>query len=103
VWNAWSVPVGEATTVRFKLKPLGDAREVYVLIWSKKHKDNSRYRIGGLKKGEWTEVEFRAIEARVGWAGTGPSLEGDMLDNLKLVFEATATDRILIDDVDVLP
>ncbi len=74
-----------------------------MLIWSKKHKDNCRYTIGGLKKGAWTEVEFRAIECRVGWAGTGPSLEGDVLDNLKLVFEGTASDRVLLDDVEVLP
>ncbi|NIL98102.1 MAG: hypothetical protein GTO62_13495, partial [Planctomycetales bacterium] len=46
---------------------------VTVLIWSKKHKDNCRYRIGGLKKGQWRQVEFRAIEARVGWGMQGPS------------------------------
>jgi hypothetical protein len=101
VWNAWSVPVGEATTVRFKLRPLCDAREVHVLIWSKKHKDNCRYTISDLKKGEWTDVEFRAIEARIGWARTGPSLEGDVVDNFKLVFEGAATDRVLLDDVHV--
>jgi len=56
-----------------------------------------------LKKGEWTEVEFRAIEARFGWARTGPSLEGDVLDKFKLVFEGAAGDRILLDDVEVLP
>jgi hypothetical protein len=103
VWNAYAVPVAESTTVRFQLKPLGDAREVTVLIWSKKHKDNCRYTIGGLKKGEWTAVEFRAIEARVGWDRTGPSLEGDVLDNLKLLFEGPAGDRMLLDDVEVLP
>jgi len=103
VWNAYSTPVGESTTLRFKLKPLGDASEVSVLIWSKKQKDNCRYTIGGLKKGEWTQVEFRAIEARVGWARTGPSLEGDVLDNLKLMFEGQPADRILLDDVEILP
>jgi len=103
VWNAYSVPVTDATRLRFKLKPLGDAREVSVLIWSKKQKDNCRYTIGGLRKGEWTQVEFRAIEARVGWARTGPSLEGDVLDNLKLLFEGQAGDRILLDDVEILP
>ena len=58
---------------------------------------------GLAKKGEWTEVEFRAIEARVGWARTGPSLEGDVLDNFKLAFEGAPADRILLDDVEVLP
>ena len=103
VWNAYSTPVGDSTTLRFKLKPLCDAREVHVLIWSKKHKDNCRYTIGGLKKSEWTEVEFRAIEARVGWARNGPSLEGDVLDNLKLMFDGGTADRVLLDDVEILP
>jgi len=38
-----------------------------------------------------------------GWARTGPSLEGDVLDNFKLVFEGAEPDRILLDDVEVLP
>jgi hypothetical protein len=103
VWNAFSIPVKESTRLRFKLKPLCDAREVHVLIWSKKNKDNCRYTIGGLRKGEWAQVEFQAIEARVGWARNGPSLEGDVLDNLKLIFEGEAADRLLLDDVEVLP
>ena len=103
VWNAYSVPVTESTAIRLKLKPLCDAREVSVLIWSKKHKDNCRYTIGGLTKDQWRQVEFRAIEARVGWARTGPSLEGDVLDNLKLVFQGAAGDRVLLDDVEILP
>jgi hypothetical protein len=102
IWNAYSVPVKESTTVRFKLKPLCDAREVTVLIWSKKHKDNCRYRIGGLRKGQWRDVEFRAIEARVGWAMTGPSLEGDVLDNIKLIFDGSKSDHILLDDFEIL-
>jgi hypothetical protein len=101
VWNAFATPAAESTTLRFKLRPLCDAREVHVLIWSKKHKDNCRLTIGGLRKNEWTPVEFRAIEARVGWARTGPSLEGDVLDNLKLVFEGQPGDRVLLDDVEV--
>jgi hypothetical protein len=101
-WNTFSTPVRDSTTVRLKLKPLCDAPEVTVLIWSKKHKDNCRYRIGGLKKGQWREVEFRAIEARVGWAMDGPSLEGDVLDNVKLLFEGGPQDRILLDDFEIL-
>jgi hypothetical protein len=103
VWNAFMTPVSDSTTVRFKLKPLCDTNEVQVLIWSKKNKDNCRYTVGGLKKGEWAAVEFRAIEARVGWARNGPSLEGDVLDNLKLIFQGDAGDRILLDDVEILP
>ncbi len=102
VWRSYSTPVRDSTTVRFQLKPLCNAGEVTVLIWSKKHKDNCRYRIGGLNKGEWREVEFRAIEARVGWAMDGPSLDGDVLDNIKLLYEGSEGDRILLDDFEVL-
>jgi hypothetical protein len=102
VWNAYSVPVKESTTVRFSLQPLCDADEVTVLIWSKKHKDNCRYRIAGLRRGQWRNVEFRAIEARVGWDMSGPSLEGDVLDNIKLLFEGREGDRVLLDNFEIL-
>ena len=98
LWEAYAVPVSESTTVRLKLKPLCDAAQVTVLIWSKKQRDNCRYYIGGLKKGAWRTVEFRAMEARVGWGRKGPSLEGDVLDNIKLMFEGDEADRILLDD-----
>jgi hypothetical protein len=62
-----------------------------------------RYNISGSKKGEWREVEFRAIEARVGWAMDGPSLEGHTLDNFKLLFQGGTADRILLDDVEIPP
>ena len=89
-------------TIRFKFKPLQDVGEVTVLIWSKKHKDNCRYRFSGLRKGQWREVEFRGIEARVGWGMDGPSLEGDVLDNFKLLFDGGQGDRMLIDDFEIL-
>jgi hypothetical protein len=54
-----------------------------------------------LKQGEWTEVEFRAIEVRMGWAMDGPSLEGDVLSNFKLLFEGDGGARILLDDFEV--
>jgi hypothetical protein len=102
IWNAYSVAVRDSTTIRLKLKPNRDVGEVTVLIWSKKHKDNCRYRIGGLKEGRWRDVEFRAIEARVGWDMAGPSLEGDVLDNIKLIFEGEEQDAILLDDFEIL-
>jgi hypothetical protein len=85
-----------------KLKPLCNARQVTILVWSKKHKDNCRYYIGGLRKGEWRTVSFRALEARVGWGRQGPSLEGDVLDNIKLIYEGGTGDRILLDDFELL-
>jgi len=102
IWDTYSVPVKDSTTVRFKLKALSDIREATVLIWSKKLKDNCRYKIGPLKKGQARTVEFRAIEARTGWGMKGPSLEGGVLDNFKLMFEAQENDRLLIDDFEIL-
>ena len=32
----------------------------------------------------------------------GPSLEGDVLDNIKLTFEGTAAERMLLDDFEIL-
>jgi len=101
IWDTYSTPVRESTTIRFKLKPLCDARTVNILIWSKKHKDNCRYNVTGLQKGRWRDVKFRAIEARVGWGRKGPSLEGDVLDNIKLLYEGGESDRILLDDFEV--
>ncbi len=102
IWRTYSVPVKESTSVRFKLKPLCDAPDVTVLIWSKKNGDNCRYRITWLKKGQWSDIDFRAIEARVGWGMDGPSLEGDVLDNFKVLFEGGENDRILLDDFQIL-
>jgi len=102
IWDTYSVPVEDSTTVRLKLKPLQDVDQVTVMIWSKKHKDNCRYRIGPLKKGQWRQLEFRAIEARVGWGMKGPSMEGDVLDNFKLFYEGHDADRVLLDDFEIL-
>jgi len=102
IWDTYSIPVKDSTTIRFNLKPLCDVGEATVMVWSKKHNDNCRYRIGGLKKGQWRTVEFRAIEARVGWDMKGPSLEADVLDNFKLFFEGSEQDKILLDDFEIL-
>jgi hypothetical protein len=102
IWDTFSTPVKDSTTIRFKLKPLCDVSEVSVLIWSKKHKDNCRYKIGGLKKGQWRDVEFRGIEARTGWDMKGSSLETDVLDNIKLIFQGNEQDKILLDDFEIL-
>jgi hypothetical protein len=75
---------------------------VTVLIWSKQRKDNCRYTVTGFKKGQWREVEFRAIEARVGWDRKGPSLEDDVLDNIKLLFEGDSDDRVLLDEFEIV-
>ncbi len=100
-WNAFSTPVRESTGIRFRLKPLADVEEVTLLIWSDRLKDNGRYRVRGLVKNAWKNVEFRALEIRTGWAMDGPSLEGDPLNNVKLVFEGPPDARVLLDDFEV--
>lgn len=102
LWDTFATAVKDSTTIRFKLKPLCEPGEIQVMIWSKKQKDNCRYKIGGLRKGQWRTVEFRAIEARVGWGMKGPSLEGDVLDNFKIFFDGGENDRILLDDFEIL-
>lgn len=100
-WNAWSVTVRESTSVRFRIQPQAALDQVAVLIWSDKLKDNARYYVTGLKKGEWKTVEFRGVEARTGWAMDGPSLDGSVMNNVKIVFEGPADARVRIDDFEV--
>ena len=101
IWDTYSVPVKDSTTVRFKLKALSDINDVQILIWSKKLKDNCRYKIGPLRKGQTRDIEFRAIEAHVGWGMDGPSLEGCTLDNFKLIFEGNEDARIVLDNFEI--
>ncbi len=102
IWNRFGVPVRESTTVRMRLKALGEAKQAIILIWSKKNGDNCRYEIGSLPKDGWRTVEFRAMEARTGWGMKGPSLEGDVMDNFKIIFEGGEDDRVLLDDFVIL-
>ncbi|MHC4742604.1 MAG: hypothetical protein ACYS8Z_11870, partial [Planctomycetota bacterium] len=102
IWDTFSVPVKESTTVSFRLKALADAGDVQVMIWSKKLKDNCRYRIGSLKKGQTRSIEFRAMEARVGWGMKGPSLEGSVLDNFKIIFAGNEDAALVLDNFKIL-
>jgi hypothetical protein len=100
--GAWSTKVGATTTIRFRVKPLGDVKQVTVLIGSEQLKDSVRYLVTGLKAGAWKDVEFRAIEARVGLSlgakRYGPSLDGLPMDNIQLIFDGTEGARVLLDD-----
>ncbi|MCJ7826484.1 hypothetical protein MUP56_02620, partial [Patescibacteria group bacterium] len=100
--DTFSVPVKESTTVGFRLKALGDVDDVQVMIWSEKLKDNCRYKIGSLKAGQVSNVEFRAMEARVGWDMKGPSLEDDVLESFTLTFAGDENARLLLDDFEIL-
>jgi len=101
VWKSWSVTVQESTVLRMRLKPVGDVRSATILIWSDKLKDNCRYLVPTLKKGEWNDIEFRGIEARVGWDASGAGLEGSVFDNFKLFFEGGDGAALLLDDVEI--
>jgi hypothetical protein len=101
IWDTFSVPVKDSTTVSFQLKALGDVDDIQVMIWSEKLKDNCRYKIGPLTKGQTRDIEFRAIEARVGWAMDGPSLENSTLDNFKLILAANENSRLIIDNLKI--
>ncbi len=101
IWGAFSTPVGEATMVRFRLKPLADVGQATVMIWSDKLKDNGRFYVAGLKKDEWKTVEVRGIDVRQGWAVDGPSLEGSTLNNFTILFEGADDARLLLDDFEV--
>ncbi len=100
-WNTFSVDVTDATTVRFRIKPTADVSDLQVLIWSDKANDNCRIRLGAVRKDQWRTVEFRAIEARVGWDMKGKSLEGDVLSNVKIAPDGPADARYLLSDFEV--
>ena len=101
VWNEFSTPVKESTTIRFKLKPLFQPKQVTVMVFSKKLKDNCRYYSGYFKKDTWRQVEFRAIECHAGWSRSDSSMEGSLLENLTLLFDGGPDDRFLIDDIEI--
>ncbi len=101
-WNTFSVDVTDATTVRFRIKPSVDVSDMQVLVWSEKLKDNCRIRLGPVQKNQWRTVEFRAIEAHVGWDMKGPSLDGNILNNVKIAPDGSADARYLLSDFEVL-
>ncbi|HET6574971.1 MAG TPA: hypothetical protein VFG68_15300 [Fimbriiglobus sp.] len=100
-FHLFSATVQDSTTIRFQLKPLTDVTQAQVLVWSVELKDNVRIPLTGLKKGQWSDVEIRALDLRVGWDGEGEGLDGKLLDNLKIVFDGSPDARMLLDDVEV--
>ena len=66
--------VRESTSIKFRLKPLAELDQVAIMIWSDQLKDNARYYVTGLKKGEWKTVEFRGVEARTREWNARPAL-----------------------------
>ncbi len=99
-YGSWSIPAKDSVTISFKLKPLADVSRVVILVWSESLKDNGRYHIEGLKKGEWKEVRFKATELKLGWARDGPVI--DLINNMKIIPESPSADaRVLIDEFEI--
>ena len=101
IWRAYTTTVKDSTVLRFRAKSTADVDQVQILIWSDKLKDNARFSIQGLKKGQWTPVELRLVEMCAGWSQDGPSLDGSETNNFKLLFNGEKDARILLDDVEV--
>jgi hypothetical protein len=101
VWGAFSTRVAESTQLQFKVRALSDVKDVTLLIWSDKLKDNARHLVGSFKKGETRMVSVRGIQLRAGWAADGPSLEGSELNNFKIVFDGPADARLVLSEVEV--
>ena len=100
-WGAFSPRVSDSTQLRFKVKALADVKDVTVLVWSDKLKDNARRLLGAFKKNETREVVIRGIQLRSGWSAGGPSLEGGELNNFKLVFDGPADARLVLSEFEV--
>ena len=101
IWGAFSPRVSESTQLRFKVKALTDVKDVTVLVWSDKLKDNLRHPLGAFKKDETREVSIRGIQLRAGWAADGPGLGGTELNNFKIVFDGAADARLVLSDFEV--
>jgi hypothetical protein len=101
IWNAFSPLVSESTQLRFKVRALSDVKDVTVMVWSDKLKDNARRLLGSFKKDETREVSIRGIQLRAGWDASGPSLEGAELNNFKILFDGAADARLVLSDFEV--
>ncbi len=101
IWNAFSTKVTESTQLRFKVRALAEVKDVTVLVWSDKLKDNARRLLGSFGKGETREVSIRGTQLRSGGSADGPTLEGSELNNLKIVFDGAPDARIILSDLEV--
>ena len=103
VEGPFKTPVTAETTVRVKIKPLFEVRQLHAMLWSNAKKANCWYHLPKLKKDEWTVVEFKVAHVRQGYKMEGPSLEGDLPIRLTFYHEdKNAEGRILIDDFEIL-
>ncbi len=103
VEGPFKAPVTADTTIRVKLKPLFEVKNLQAMLWSSVHKKNCWYHVPKLKKDEWNVVEFKVAAARVGYRMDGPGMEGDVPLRLTFYYDDQVADgRILIDDFEIL-
>jgi hypothetical protein len=100
-WGAYSVRVGETTSLRFRLRPTAPVGQATALLWSERLKNNARFFITGLRKDEWRTVEIRVGDLRAGAPGNDATLEGEVLNNFRLVFDGPPEARLVLDDFEV--
>jgi len=94
--------INPSVTVRFKIKPLFEVKGLCVIMFVPKVNDNCWYHVRNAKKDQWTAVEYRAADARVGWRMDGASPEGGTAENLKIYFDpGAAAGTVLIDDFEI--
>jgi hypothetical protein len=93
--------VGETTSLRFRLRPTAPVGQATALLWSERLKNNARFFITGLRKDEWRTVEIRVGDLRAGAPGNDATLEGEVLNNFRLVFDGPPEARLVLDDFEV--
>lgn len=101
IFHIYSTTVRDSTMIRFRVKPMAEVSDAQVLVWSYTLKANARYSLHGLKQGEWTTVEIRPVGMCTGLSQDGPSLDGCMMDNFKLIFTGENDACLLLDDFEV--
>jgi len=93
--------IGPTWTIRFKAKALHDMNAMQLLVWSNRSGKNYWYHIR-LKKDQWTPFEVKASQLNNNWEGRGPTLEGELANNVRFYFDDAVPDgSVLIDDIEI--
>jgi hypothetical protein len=94
--------VGPNWTLRLKMKPLVEMKEIEITIWSNVTRANFRYHVRGLKPNEWTSLELKAKQLNNDWNGNGKTFEGETVNDLRIYYNDPLPDgSLLIDDVEI--
>jgi hypothetical protein len=98
-----AAPAGSSWTLRFKLKPSTDLKELELIAWAGREGSNFRYHLRNLKKDQWNQLEIKAAQLHVDWSGKGPSFEGEVLHAFRIYYDDNVPDgSVLLDDFEIL-